>query len=236
MRISGILTFDGREYVCNTPPFEERKYPFCYLFHGGGGDGPTFRTGMNIGTIVGEDTILVFPTATINQDGFPAWNCGGPFNPLADDISYLNTLLDAMIATGRVDTERMYIFGHSNGGMLCYRIICQQPTKYQGAYIMAGDLMSDISNPDTFTGKYRETHGTLDQNVPINGGFGADSYYHIDYADLYDVVPSFTKVPTHGLDNLNPLVGYGHPLADIKLGLISQGTTLQIEVRDFIYG
>ena len=134
MRVSRILTFNGREYVVNTPPFVEQTYALGLLLHGGGGDGETFRAGMNIGSTVGEDTILVFPTATINQDGFPAWNSGGPFNPLADDITYLNSLLDAMIDTGRVDVDRMYLFGHSNGAMMCYRIICENTTyTFQGS-------------------------------------------------------------------------------------------------------
>jgi len=236
MRISGVLTFDERTYVVNTPPLVEQTYALALCLHGGSGSGPTFRTQMNIGTTLGEDTILVFPTATINQDGFTAWNAGGPFNPLVDDISYLNDLIYAMVSTGRVDTDRMYLFGHSNGGMMCYRFMCEQSDTFRGAYIMSGDLLSGVTNLDTFTGKYRETHGVDDQNVPINGGFGSESFYPIDYADLYDVVPSFTKVPTAGIDNLNPLVGYGHSLADIKAGLISQGTTLQDEAREFIYG
>ncbi len=234
MRISGILTFNDREYVVNTPALEERTYALGLLLHGGDGSGPLFRTQMNVGTILGEDTILVFPTATINQDGFTAWNSGGPFNPLVDDIAYLDSLLYAMVATGRVDINRMYLFGHSNGAMMCYRIICEDSEyTFQGAYTMAGDLL--VTNPDTFTGKYTETHGTTDQNVPINGGFGADSFYPIDYPDLYDVVPSFTRVVTPGIGNLNPLVGYGHAMSAIKAGLISQGTTLQTEVRNFIY-
>ncbi len=236
MHISGQLTFNGRTYRCTTPNFEERAYPLALCLHGGGGSGFTFSEQMDINNTIGEDCIIVYPTATVNQDGFTAWNSGGPFNPLVDDVAYLNSLLAAMIDTERVDTSRIYLFGHSNGGMMCYRLICEQPTRYAGMFSMSGDLLSDIPNPDTFTGKYKETHGTLDQNVPINGGYGVDSFYHIDYADLYTVVPSFTNVPTPGLANLNALVGYGHPMSDIKAGLISQGTTLQNQVRDFIFG
>ncbi len=98
---------------------------------------------------------------------------------------------------------------------------------------MPSDLL--VANPDTFTGKLRETHGTLDQNIPIEGGLGADSFYPIEYANLYDVVPSFTRVENAGIGNLNPLVGYGHSVTEIKNGLISQGTTLQDDIRNFIY-
>lgn len=234
MRVSGILTFDGREYVVNTPPFVEQTYPLALCLHGGDGSGPGFRLQMSVGATVGEDTILVFPTATINQDGFTAWNSGGPFNPLVDDIAYLNDLLYAMISTGRVNTDRMYLFGHSNGAMMCYRIICENDVyTFRGSYTMAGDLLVD--NPDTFTGKLRETHGVLDENVPIDGGFGEDSFYHIDYPDLYVVVPSFTKVITPGIGNLNALDDTGHSMASIKTGLIAQGTPLPDQVREFIY-
>ena len=232
MRISGILTFDGREYVVNTPPLEEERYPLVLFLHGGGGSGATFRAQMNIGETLGEEMILVFPTATVNQDAFTAWNGGGPFNPDADDITYFNDLFFAMIATGRVDTDHMYIVGHSNGGMLGYRFICEQPDNWRGLYSMPGDLLVD--NPDLFEGKLRETHGTLDENIPIDGGFGAESFYPIDYADLYDVVPSFTRAVNAGIGNLNPLVGYGHDVTEIKNGLISQGTTLQEDIRNFI--
>ena len=115
-----------------------------------------------------------------------------------------------------------------------YRLICEQPTQSVSFYSLAGDLIAGISNPDTYTGKYRETHGTLDLNVPISGGIGPDSYYAIDYASLYDVVPSFTQVPNDGIGNLNPLVGYGHPMASLKDGLISQGTTLQQDYLAFL--
>lgn len=234
MHISGVLTFEDRLYVCNTPPFVEKQYPLMLGLHGGGGTGGIFRIQMNIGTTIGEEVILLFPTATINQDDVTAWNSGGPFNPGVDDVAYLSRLLNAWIATNRVDPRQIYIVGHSNGAMMGYRLVSELPANFAGLYSMSGDLLVD--NTNLFRGKYRETHGTIDQNVPINGGYGADSFYPINYPSLYDVVPSFTKVPNPGIGNLNPLVGYGHDMPDITSGLIAQGTTLQQNVRTFILG
>lgn len=236
MRISGTLTYNGREYCVNTPALVEEKYPFILFLHGGSGTGPIFRFQMNIGTTLGEDYILAFPTATINQDGFTSWNPGGPFNPTADDIAYLDGLMTAMIATGRVDPDRLMIVGHSEGGMMCYRYVCEEPTKFKAMYSMAGNLEPAISNPNTFTGKLRETHGTTDQNVPILGGIGPDAFYPVNWPSSYVTTPSFTNVQNPGIGNLNPLVGYAHLMIDITNGLIAQGTTLQADVQSFIAG
>lgn len=237
MRISGILTYNGRQYVVNTPAFVEQTYPLLLFLHGGSGDGPTFRAQMNIGTTLGENYILVFPTATLNQDGFTGWNSGGPFNTTGvDDVAYLNSLIDAMILTGRVDPQRLNLVGHSNGGMMGYRLICEQPTRWKSLYSMSANLDPDIPNPDTFTGGLRETHGTIDDNVPILGGVGPAAFYPVDWPSSYVTTPSFTQVKNPGIGNLNPLVGFGHGMDQITAGLISQGTTLQLNLQSFLLG
>lgn len=233
-RISSVLTYAGREYCVNTPAFVEDEYKLLLCLHGGSGDGPTFRTQLSIGNTFGDSVICVFPTATINDYGFTGWNPADnePFNPTAHDVDYLTEFTDAMIATGRVNAHDMWIAGHSEGGMMGYRLICEQPNRWQGLYSIAGALL--VNNPDTFTGKYRETHGTADMNVPINGGIGPDGFFQVDYPSAYDVVPSFTKVQNPGIGNLNPLIDAAHDIPSIRAGLIAQGTTLQLDIQSFI--
>jgi poly(3-hydroxybutyrate) depolymerase len=234
-RISGILDFGGREYCVNTPPFIETTYKLLLCLCGGSGSGPTFRTQLAIGSTFGDSVICVYPTPTLNEYGFTSWNPADdqPFNPTAHDVEYLTDLVDNMIDTNRVNIDDMWICGHSEGGMMGYRLICEQPDRWRGLYSISGALL--VNNPDTFTGKLRETHGTDDMNVPINGGYGPDGFFHVDYPSAYDVVPSFTKVQNPGIGNLNPLVGAAHDIPSIRTGLIAQGTTLQQDINNFIY-
>merc|ERR1712207_52897 len=51
--------------------------------------------------------------------GCNVWNCR------ADDIGFIDTLLDELEATYCIDRSRIYVTGFSNGGMMAQRLGCE---------------------------------------------------------------------------------------------------------------
>lgn len=234
MYISPNVAINGRLCCYDLPTSKSELPPLLIGLHGGSGNGLDFRVGTALASILGESVVMAYPTATLNSLGFTGWNAGGEFNPNVDDVSYIISLRQYFIDKGLVDPNRVYLLGHSEGAIMGYRLICEHPELFAGLYSMSGNIL--VNNPDTFAGKLRETHGTSDQNIPFNGGIGTDSFYKIDWPTVADTVNSFTNVQNAGLGNLNPLVGYGHSVAEITAGLISQGNTLQLDVQKLIFG
>jgi polyhydroxybutyrate depolymerase len=87
-------------------------------------------------------------------------------------------LIDELIQTQHVDPKRIYVTGHSNGGMLAYRLGAELSAKIAAISVSAGTIggKADLRSPEVRIQKPAEPlsvlvfHGKLDQNVLYDGG------------------------------------------------------------------
>ena len=66
-----------------------------------------------------------------------AWNDGRSDRNRSDDVAYLAALVGQLVAAGRVDPERIYWAGHSNGGGMAMRMACDRPDLVAGISVVA---------------------------------------------------------------------------------------------------
>jgi polyhydroxybutyrate depolymerase len=97
-----------------------------------------------------------------------------------DHVQAVRAILDRVEAEWRVDTARVYATGHSNGGMMAYRLACELSDRVTGiapnaAYLVDRDL--DASPPrELFRCEpvrpvpVMHMHGDADTCAPMDGG------------------------------------------------------------------
>lgn len=112
--------------------------------------------------------IVVYPDGVNN-----AWNSfliGGGSS--ADDVGFIDALLDNFIANYNIDTTRMYACGMSNGGFMSYRLACELSDRVAAIASVTGLLdlgLMNTCNPSRPM-PVLQIHGTNDPTVPYYGG------------------------------------------------------------------
>ena len=61
---------------------------------------------------------------------------------LADDMTFIAALVDALVASGGIDRAKVYVSGFSNGGNMAARLIVEDANRFAAAHIAAGFLLS----------------------------------------------------------------------------------------------
>ena len=119
--------------------------------------------------------LLVLPDGTENVDGSRYWHapdtCCNPAGESPDDVAYIVSLIDAMDEHFNVDRRRVYLFGHSNGAFMAYRVACDAPESITAIASLAGSTAFDEADcaPAVAT-SVLEIHGTMDTRIPFEGG------------------------------------------------------------------
>lgn len=107
------------------------KVPLLLSFHGGGGNAGQGEETVNLRpTAEKHGFILVRPEGYDGSGlGFRTWNagacCGGAVEAGVDHVAAVRAILDLVEREWRIDADRVYATGHSNGGMLSYRLACE---------------------------------------------------------------------------------------------------------------
>jgi polyhydroxybutyrate depolymerase len=120
--------------------------------------------------------LVAYPDGSGRLGTFLTWNsgwcCGYARDKEIDDVGFLDRLLDTLIASGRVDPDRIYLTGMSNGAMMAYRYAAVHPERLAALGAVAGT--ADFE-PLTPVGALPvvHLHGTKDDNVPLEGGKGS---------------------------------------------------------------
>jgi polyhydroxybutyrate depolymerase len=173
---------DGqRQYLLHVPPSYtgRERVPLVLNFHGYGGNGA--RQNDYSGLVPVSDAngfLLVSPNGLPTMNGTPWWNnLQLPDPPHEDDVAFVGALLDELEADLCIDSARIYATGMSNGALMSSRLACSLASRIAAVAPVAGayypPLVTD-REPERCADKRPVPiigfHGTLDPQVPFNGG------------------------------------------------------------------
>jgi polyhydroxybutyrate depolymerase len=172
-----FLTYDGveRRYVLHVPTDlpDGASVPLVLVLHGAGGVPEEIIVGSGWNTLADERGLIVAYPAGDDE----SWNagacCGVAASEGHDDVGFLNALIAHLTGFAQVDPARVVVAGHSNGGMMAYRLACDPAARVMGAASVAGTNMAGCqpARPIAFL----EIHGTADVIVPYEGGSTRES-------------------------------------------------------------
>jgi len=187
-RISGTLTIDGipRTYMLNLPPdyYDAADFSLVIAMHGGGGDAAQFETASKLTEKADLfKFVVVYPEGVKSTGplGARTWNAGGcceyARDNNIDDVGFITQLIDALIASYKINPKKIYATGHSNGGMLAYRLACEVPDKVAAIATSACSMVVKQPCSPTRAVPVLHMHSVLDARIPYTGGVGVSSAY-----------------------------------------------------------
>ncbi len=106
----------------------------------------------------------------LKYDLFYYFNAGEEYENLTehtDDIGFIEAVIDEMIENYPVDTSRVYIMGHSNGGIMAYRIAAELPYKVAAIASNSGPMVYEY--PPIAPVPIIHIHGLQDPLIPYEG-------------------------------------------------------------------
>lgn len=161
------------EYVVPSDYDASKEYPLVVVLHGFGAFGALesvyLRATQNVD---GRQFILVHPDGTQLPNGDRFWYSGaGCCGIEQDDVGYLTDLIAEAKATFNVDEDRVYLWGHSNGGFMSYTLACEASEEITAIVSLAGSSFADPGDcaPRTEPVSVLQIHGTDDATISYDG-------------------------------------------------------------------
>jgi len=173
------IVHDGinREYILYIPNSYNgtSAVPLMLNFHGFGGSASDYMNYADMRAVAESDTfILVYPQGSC-LDGSSHWNpcpVGGDNKSTADDVGFVESMINEISSQYKVDMERIYAAGYSNGGMMAYGLANYKSDLIAAVASVSG-VMLDCTEPTSHPMPVLDLHGTSDEVIPYNGS----SYY-----------------------------------------------------------
>ena len=149
--------------------------PLLFNFHGSGGNAANFESATKFRSVADTaNFILITPNGTVDpvypQYG-QIWNNFSCCTPV-DDVLFVSDLIDSLAGKYNIDLTRIYSAGYSNGGFMGYDLACKLSHRIAAVASVAGTMITSrlqSCSPSRVV-PILEIHGTLDGNVPFNGG------------------------------------------------------------------
>lgn len=186
-----------RSYYLHVPPSYtgERPVPLVFMLHGRGGSGRGIERQTGFSEKSDEvGFIVAYPNAIGNPPAWSTgWNSQGGGTP-AQNSAFLQLLIDTLEQEFRIDPARIYVGGHSSGGMMSHLIGSVLANK------IAAIAPSAAAVGSTRAGNYVEApppvgpisvlmvHGLRDETVPFEGGGGALDFVPVWYSTVFWVL------------------------------------------------
>lgn len=170
----------NRRYHLHVPAHEQNHagLPVLVVLHGGGGNGAQVRATTGLDKIgIQSGFIVAFPDGTgLLPKKLLTWNSGGidvyASRKKVDDVGFIKSVVLNIQKRVPVNADRIYVVGHSNGGMMSHRLAREAADVFDGIAVVAGAMnFTDVDATAPIATLL--IHGAKDQRVLIAGGESA---------------------------------------------------------------
>ena len=156
--------------------------PLIVLLHGFRSNGSKQDSYLGFSDIANDNGFLfIAPTGSVNPEGKTFWNatpaCCDFFGSNVDDVGYIKELIDAIKLEYNVDSNRVYLVGHSNGGFMSYQVAYNHPSIIAAVVSLAGASHDEVRPAPAGKVHTLQIHGTRDLSIRFSGGFTFGSAY-----------------------------------------------------------
>jgi polyhydroxybutyrate depolymerase len=168
-----------RRYLVDVPPAAATGAgPFAVVlaFHGGGGNASQFRNSNGLLDLSRrEGFVLVHPDGT-GRLRLHTWNagscCGSSADEQVDDVGFVEALLDSLALRVAIDADKVYATGHSNGGMMSYRLAEDIPERLAAIAPVGGARLNRPGGGAGVPVPILHVHSVDDPRALYAGGVG----------------------------------------------------------------
>jgi polyhydroxybutyrate depolymerase len=168
-RINGTIMHDDleREYLLYIPAAYDGQsdWPIVFNFHGYTSNASQQEAYSNMNAVADTANFLVcYPEGIDN-----AWNVGWSFGSTADDVGFVDALIANFSSNYRIDAERIFACGMSNGGFMSYRLACERSEVFAAVASVTGSLARNYDCEPVRPVPVLQIHGTADATVAYGG-------------------------------------------------------------------
>ncbi|HEX8326329.1 MAG TPA: PHB depolymerase family esterase [Hymenobacter sp.] len=175
--IVGTIRHGGlvREYRLYVPAIYNtttRTVPLLFNLHGYGSNNIEQEMYGDFRPIADTaNFLIVHPNGIFDAANNRNWNTFGPRGTGVDDVAFLSALLDTMATRYRLDPDRIFSTGMSNGGFMSYELACQLSNRIAAVASVTGTMTTGRLStwPPGRPVPVLEIHGTDDIYVPYTG-------------------------------------------------------------------
>ena len=172
------ITIEGmqpRTYFLHVPAAYQpsQSVPLLLAFHGRSTVGKEILRTSQFVAWAAEMNFIVAVVNGAVYDGASSWNAGNCCTNATtyeeNDVLLTSTIIDFVKSNYAVDPSRVWAAGHSNGGMLAYRLACDLSDKITAIAVVTGALMDPTCSPTKPVSIFH-IHGNLDPTILFHGG------------------------------------------------------------------
>ncbi len=172
------IKIDGveREYLLHVPPgYDGRKpVPLVVALHGLGGNASQFARDSSISKFADKyNFIAVYPDARqwFGEKQLQIWDAGNGLvngNQGESELKFLRNIIEKTQSQASIDSQRIYVTGISNGGMMAFNAAAGLSDKIAAIAVISGAMSGKEKSPSQPL-SVLNIHGTDDVIIPIEG-------------------------------------------------------------------
>ena len=182
-RLNGTLQVDGRErtYLLNLPPayYDGAGFSLVIAMHGGGGEAIQFESSSKLTEKANAAGFIVVYPEGVKSTGLlkvRTWNagqcCDYAVDNNIDDVNFISKLIDELTSKYKINPRKVFATGHSNGGMMSYRLACELSGKIAAIAPNACTMVVTRPCQASRSVPVLHMHSERDKNIPYQGGYG----------------------------------------------------------------
>jgi len=190
---------DRRAMVVNAPSGVQKR-PVVIVLHGGMGSARLMRANSGFDSLAKhQGFMVVYAEGTDFGEDRHAWNTGYLLRRQvrdADDIAYLDLLLDRLVGEHGADPAKIYMTGGSNGGMMTFVYAVARAQRLAAVAPVVASMFTFNASPSVPL-PILIINGAMDDEVPLEGGMSRNlivrSSQQAPFKPLEEVVEFWVK-------------------------------------------